>query len=153
MANLTRWDPLRDMVTMRQVFDRVFEDSFNAPSSFAGAAGTAIDMVETGGEVIVKAVMPGIRPEDADISVSGDVLTIKGQTARQDYGQEANYLFSEIGYGSYSRSITLPVSVNPDRAEASFENGVLTLVLPKIEEVKPKQIKVKSTRMIEGKKA
>jgi len=96
--------------------------------------------------------LPGFKPEEVDISITGDTLTLKGEHREEKETKNENYLLQERSYGSFSRSITIPVEVKSEKAEASFEDGVLTLTLPKAEEVKPKQIKVKARPMIEGEK-
>jgi HSP20 family protein len=102
--------------------------------------------------VVVKASLPGVKPEDVDITISGDTLTIKGETKTEEEVKREDYLYQERRYGSFSRTIALPSSLQTDKAEATFENGVLTLTIPKIEEVKPKTIKVKPKEVIEGEK-
>lgn len=88
--------------------------------------------------------MPGVKPEDIDITITGDTLTIKGEVKAEEKVEKANYIRRERRYGAFSRSLTLPTSVVAEKAKAEFENGVLTLTLPKAEEVKPKTIKVKA---------
>jgi HSP20 family protein len=148
MTQLTRWEPFRDLVSLREAMDRLFEESFVRPSGAALAprmAGTlAVDMYETDDDVVVKASVPGIDPEDLDISITGDTLTIKGESKAEEEVEEENYIYRERRYGAFSRSMTIPTSVEADKADAQFEDGVLTLRLPKAEEVKPKAIKVKA---------
>jgi HSP20 family protein len=148
MANIVRWDPIRDMVSLREAMDRLFEESFVRPRGWTGTsegAGTlALDVFEDENEVTVKASIPGIKPEDIDISVTGDVLTIKGETKEEKEEKQGNYHLRERRYGAFQRSITLPTQINADKANADFKNGVLTLALPKVEEVKPKSIQIKS---------
>jgi len=93
---------------------------------------------------VVRTVVPGVKPEDLDVSVTGDTLTIKGDTRAEEEVKEENYIRRERRYGSFCRSLLVPIPVVADKAEAEFENGVLTLTLPKVEEVKPKAIKVKA---------
>jgi len=101
-------------------------------------------MYETDQEVVIKTSVPGVKPEDIDITVVGDTLTIKGETKAEEKVERANYIRQERRYGAFSRSLTLPTSIVAEKAKAEFENGVLTLTLPKAEEVKPKTIKVKA---------
>jgi len=91
----------------------------------------------------VHASIPGVKPEDIDISVTGDVLTIKGETVEEKEEKEGNYHLRERRYGAFQRAVSLPTLVRADKASAEFENGVLKLTLPKVEEVKPKSIKIK----------
>jgi HSP20 family protein len=133
--------------------DRLFEDSFVRSSRFwADSEGgdVLLDVYQTPNDVVVKASLPGIKPEEVNISITGDVLTIKGEHKEEKEVKEKDYLIKEHRYGSFSRSITIPISVKSDKAEAIFENGILTLTLPKSEEVKPKQIKIKPKAVIEG---
>jgi len=134
--------------------DRLFEDSFVRPWRFwpdqLGRGELPIDMYQTANEVVVKAALPGLKPEEVDISISGDTLTIKGEHKEEQEVKQEDYFYKERRYGSFSRSVTIPVQVKSDKAEAVFENGVLTLTLPKAEEIKPKQIKIKPKVMIEG---
>jgi HSP20 family protein len=153
---IVRWQPFQELVSLREAMDRLFEDSFVRPSLpiayFGETMGAAVDMYQNDKEVVVKASLPGVKPEEVDISVTGDVLTIKGEHKEEEETKEKNYFRKEIRYGTFSRSLQLPVAVKSDKAEAVFENGVLTLTLPKAEEAKPKQIKVKAKKVIEGKK-
>ncbi len=155
--NLIRWQPFSDVVTLRQAMDRLFDDSFVRPARFAGLFGEGaekpIDMYQTDEEVVVKASVPGVKPEQVDVTITGDTLTIKGETKTEEEVKKENYFRKERSYGAFSRSILLPSSLQTDKAEASFENGVLTLTIPKAEESKPKQIKIKPQGVIEGKKA
>jgi HSP20 family protein len=128
--------------------DRLFEESFVRPRAGwlapFGAETLAVDMYETDEDVIVKTSVPGVKAEDIDITVTGDTLTIKGETKAEEKVERANYVRQERRYGAFSRSVTLPTSIVAEQAKAEFDNGVLTLTLPKAEEVKPKAIKVKA---------
>jgi HSP20 family protein len=99
-------------------------------------------MYQTADEVVIKASLPGVKPEDVDITVSGDTVTIKGETKTEEEIKREDYLYQERRYGVFSRSVRLPGSMQMDKAEAVFENGVLKLTIPKAEEAKPKSIKV-----------
>jgi HSP20 family protein len=101
-------------------------------------------MYETDEAVVVKSAIPGVDPADMDISIHGDTLTIKGETKMKEEIEEGNYVCREHYYGAFSRSLTIPVSIEADAAEAEFEDGILTLTLPKAEELKPKAIEVKT---------
>ncbi|HIH37249.1 MAG TPA: Hsp20/alpha crystallin family protein [Methanocellales archaeon] len=152
---MVRWEPFREMVSLRNAMDRLFEDSFVRPSSIWQDGGVdliPVDMYQTDNDVVVKASLPGFKPEEVDISISGDTLTIKGEHKEEKETKDENYFRRELRYGSFNRVLPLPVQIKSDKAEAQFENGVLTLTLPKAEEVKPKQIKIKPKAMIEGSK-
>lgn len=150
MTNLVRWEPFRDLISLREAMDRLFEESFVRP--WGGwmrpgeAQAPAIDMYETGNAVVVKATLPGVKPDDLDIHITGDTLTIRGEVKREEETREANYIRRERYYGSFARSLPLPTRVVADDAEAVFEHGILTLTLPKAEEVKPRPIKVKTKK-------
>lgn len=144
--NLIRWEPWSELMSLREAMDRLFEESFVRPRAGwlapFGAETLAVDMYETDNEVVVKTAVPGVKPEDIDVSITGDVLTIKGETKAEEKVEKANYIRQERRYGAFSRSLSLPSTVVADKATAEFENGILTLTLPKAEEVKPKTIKV-----------
>jgi len=148
MSNLVRLEPFRDLISLREAMDRLFEDSFVRPTGGqmvpAGTGTLAVDMYETDEAIVVKSAIPGVDPENLDITVTNDMLTIKGETRTEAEVKEENYIRRERRYGSFCRSLAIPLSVVADKAEAEFENGVLTLTLPKAEEVKPKAIKVKA---------
>ncbi len=156
MSNLTRWDPFRDMWSMRSNLDRFFE---NALANFGAdwnpnTWDLALDVAETNDEYLVKASLPGVNPDEVEITYDSNILTIKGETKKDQTIDEDRYHLRERRYGSFSRSISLPSAVKPDQIEAVYNAGVLTLHLPKSEEAKPKRIKVRqeaSKRMIEGK--
>jgi HSP20 family protein len=147
MANITRFDPFSEMVTLRQAMDRLFEDSFVNPltlRSYNGEApGPALDVHETGDEIVVTAALPGLKAEDVNITITGQTLTVRGEFKADDKVKREQYLYRERRYGSFQRQLQLPVRVQGDAATASFEDGVLTLAIPKAEEVKPRQIEVK----------
>jgi HSP20 family protein len=128
--------------------NQLFEDSIVRPRGAAlapRATGTlAIDMYETDEAVVVRSAIPGVDPADIDISIHGDTLTIKGETRMEEEVEEKNYIYRERYYGAFSRSLNIPVSVQANDADAEFEDGILTLTLPKAEELKPKAIKVKT---------
>ncbi len=156
MNYITRRDPFREMMSLRSAMDRLFDDAFFSGRGewqpFSGEL--ALDVAEKGDEFIVKASIPGMSPDDLDISFSGRTLTIKGEYKAEEEKEDVQYHLRERRYGSFARSLTLPTPVNADAIQAHFENGVLTLTLPKSEEVKPKRIAVQgadSSRMIEGK--
>jgi HSP20 family protein len=143
-------------MSLRDAMDRLFEDSFvRAPRLWPrlGEWELPMDLYQTADKVVLKATIPGFKPEEVDISITDDTLTIKGEHKEEKEVKEENYLYRERRDGTFSRSILIPVKVKSDKAEAVFEDGVLTLTLPKAEEVKPKQIKVKAKQITEGNKA
>ena len=151
---LTRWDPFQEMLNLRRTVDRLFDNA--SPDHEWGQPtmwGLAVDVVENKDDFIVKASVPGINPDDLDISYADDTLTIKGEIKSDNEVKENQYHFRERRFGSFSRSISLPTKIKGDAIEASYQNGVVTLRLPKAEEVKPKRIAIKvgDQKMIEGK--
>jgi HSP20 family protein len=138
---------------LRDAMDRLFEDSFVHPWRLSGDSdrwALPLDMYQTDNDVVVKATLPGFKPEEVDISITGDTLSIKAEHKEEQEVRDEDYFYRERRYGTFSRSVPIPVQVKSDKAEAVFEDGILTLTLPKAEEVKPKQIKVKASKMIEG---
>jgi len=145
MANLIRWEPARDIVSLREAMDRLFDDAFTRPfGTIAGFQAPAVDLYQTDEEVVVRASLPGIKAEDVQISVTGDLLTLKGEFKEKEEKKEKAYHLHEQRYGSFERTISLPTQVLADKAKADFEDGILTVTLPKAEEVKPKTITVKA---------
>ena len=149
MTNLTRWEPTREMMTLREAMDRLFDDAFTRPFSLMRDGGAswsrpAIDMYQTDNEVVVKAAVPGFKADEVQINVTGDVLTIKGELKHEEEKKDKSWQIREHRWGAFERSIALPIGVISDRAKADFENGILTITLPKSEEVKPKTITVKA---------
>jgi HSP20 family protein len=145
MSNLTRWEPVREMMTLREAMDRLFDDAFTRPLSANGVSVVpAIDLYETADEVVMKANLPGLKSDDVQISVTSDVLTLRGKVLPVDNQKDANYHISERRSGVFERLITLPSDVQTEKAKADFENGVLTITLPKAETVKPKTIAIKA---------
>ena len=147
MSNLTRWEPVREMMTLREAMDRLFDDAFTRPLS--GRDGwsmstPAIDMYQTDNEVVVKASIPGIKAEEVQINITGDVLTLKGESKHEDERNERAWHIREHRFGSFERSVALPTAVKTDQADAVFENGILTITLPKADEVKPRTINIKA---------
>jgi HSP20 family protein len=145
MSNITRWEPFREMMSLRDLMDRLMDEPFTRSGVSPGMlSGPAIDMYQTDDEVVVKASLPGVKPDDINISITGDVLNIRGEMSEEKSTKEATYHLRERRYGSFSRTIPLPTVVVADKAQADFENGILILTLPKAEELKPKTITVKA---------
>ena len=153
MNNMTRWEPAREMMTLREAMDHLFNDAFTRPFSTARDGGAnwsspAIDMYQTDNEVVVKAAVPGFKADEVQINVTEDVLTIKGELKQEEEktssskGKEKSWQIREHRWGSFERSIALPTAVTSDKARADFENGILTITLPKSEKVKPKTITI-----------
>ena len=160
--NMIRWEPIREMTSMEEAVDHLLGEHFFHPSRFVSLWGETatvlLDVFQTEDAVVVKASLPGIRPEDVDVTISGDTLTIKGETKTEDNVKSEDYYHQERRYGTFFRSVVLPAGLQSDKADAQFENGVLTLTIPKAPEAKPRQIRVKAiangkVKAIEGKKS
>jgi HSP20 family protein len=157
MSNLTRWEPASEFMTLRDAMDRLFDDAVTRPFSLGRNGGSTwsslpIDMYQTNDDVVVKAVVPGIRPDQVQINVTGDVLTIRGEVSQEEertssaQRKDRAWHIREHRLGSFERAVALPVNVVSDKATAEFENGILTITLPKAEEVKPKTISIKARK-------
>jgi HSP20 family protein len=147
MANIVRWEPFRDMMSVRDAMDRMFEERFFRPPVPFGPwseSTLAVDMYETDESIVVKTGIPGVKAEEIDVSVTGDTLTIKAETKQEEKVERENYLRHERRVGSYCRSLTLPGGLETAKAEADYTDGVLTLTFPKAEEIRPKTIEVKT---------
>ena len=149
MANLIPWRGRREVDRFRGEIDRMFDDFFTRTPfgrSFEGGDWMpAIDMSETGKEIIVHAEVPGMEAKDIDISLNGRVLTIKGERKQEHEEKDKNYHRIERKYGSFSRSFELPADVDANNVNAAYKNGVLELNLPKTKEQSVKKIEVKTT--------
>lgn len=143
---ITRFTPMTDFVSLREAMDRLFEDSFIRPTTFTGlAAGqiaVPVDLWETNDDYHLRADLPGMSPDSIDINVTADTVTLAGETKMQTDVTSDGWLRQERRAGKFQRSFTLPVQIDPNKVQASFEHGVLDLVLPKADQVKPRSIKV-----------
>lgn len=148
MANITRFNPLNEMVSLHDAMDRLFEDSVVSPLSWRTLNGEtlspAIDVHQTADEIVVTAALPGLKADDVDITITGQTLAIRGEFKADESVGRDQILYRERRYGSFHRQLQLPVRVRSDAASATFEDGLLTLRIPKAEEVKPRQIHVKA---------
>ncbi len=144
MRTIARWEPFRGVTTLQDQINRLFNDAFErtGEQSNLSAWAPAVDIYETEHELVVKADLPDVDPKDLDIRVENNILTIRGERKFEKKVNEENYLRVERAYGSFARSFTLANTVNTDAIKADYQNGVLTLTIPKREEAKPKQVKV-----------
>jgi HSP20 family protein len=144
MTLIRRTSPMGEMISLRQAMDRLFEDSLVRPRAgyWSDEHQLALDIRTTPDTLVVEAALPGVKPDDVDISVLGDTLTISASTREEQSSTEEGYAYREIRRGSFSRTVTLPGALKTDAATASFENGILRLSIPKAEEAKPRQIKI-----------
>src|SRR5437870_11135379 len=144
MTNLSRWDPFRGISSFQEQMSRMFEDTVRGRTDQSALTtwAPAVDIYETEHELVVKADLPDVNEKDLDIRVENNVLTIRGERKFENSVSEDNYLRIERASGTFSRSFSLPNTVDPDAIKAEYRDGVLTVHVPKREEAKPKQIKV-----------
>ena len=148
MTIVRRPSPFGELLSLRSAMDHLFEDSFvRRPfgAGFDGPSALPLDVTRTADALVIEAVLPGIRPEDVEITVEDNTLSIRGEYREEKHEGEGEALVTEIRRGSVARTLTLPTGLEPDKATASFEHGVLTLKLPKAESVKPRQIRISPT--------
>jgi HSP20 family protein len=143
MSNLML-TPFREMLTLREAMDRLFDESFVRGPASANGYGLALDVQMDKDDYIVRANVPGLKPEDLHIEVVDNTITVSGEIKSERQEKQDNYLLQERRYGQFSRSVSLPTAVNSAKAEATIEHGVLTLRVPKAEEAKPKAITIKA---------
>jgi HSP20 family protein len=152
MSKIIRWNPMREASDLMNEFDRVFESPFYRArrglplrtTDVVGSWSLALDVAEKDDVFTVKASLPGVSPEDLNVTLEDNVLTVQGEIKEDETIEEETYHIRERRYGSFSRSLRFPVPVNSSEIEAAYENGVLTLTVPKAEEVKPKRIEIKA---------
>ena len=153
---LDRWDPFRELRRMEETMDRLWRGlgpTAGGPNSDIENWGIPLDVIRSGDDVIVRASLPGVKPGDINVTIEDNVLTVSGQSSTEEEHKEGSYLMRERRTGSFHRSIRLPDSIDSNKAESSYESGVLTIKLPKTEAKKAKQLKidVKDTgKAIEG---
>jgi HSP20 family protein len=139
--------PFRELERMRREMDRVWDSFFGERSiTKTGEVGEwlpSLDIAETKNDIVVKAEIPGMDPKDIDISLTNDILTIKGEKKQEKEEKEENYHLIERSYGKFMRSVQLPREVKSDKISASYKDGVLNITLPKSEEAKKKEVKIK----------
>ena len=144
--SMMRWDPFTETTSLRQAIDQLFENSVIRPSSAqpSGGLGIPVDLLEQGDALVVKASLPGVKPEDVDVQIQQNVLMITGQHHEEQERQQGRYHLAERRTGRFSRAIALPAAVDANACEATFVDGVLTLTLPKAEQARTKQIPIRT---------
>jgi HSP20 family protein len=145
MTLMRRPSPLVEAVTLREAMDRLFDDRFMRPLwTWDGEReiSPALDLYTNQEAVIAKVALPGVKPENVDVTIADDVVTIKGSFEEEKESTEAGYVHKELSRGSFSRTFALPTAIRADAATAAFKDGLLTLTLPKTKEVKPRHLKV-----------
>ena len=154
MASIVRWDPFREMVSLRDAMDQLFDNSFLGAAPRDTEAGWAmpLDVTEGDTDFVVKASLPGINPDDLEITVVDNMLTVTGEVHADEEKKDHRYHLRERRWGKFSRSVTLPTMVDADNVQAEYLHGVLTLTLPKHEQVRPHRITIRATdgKTIEG---
>ena len=145
--SIMRWRPMRDLTRIREDMNRLFDEFFSGWPEWGrglleGEWTPSIDLAEKDDEIVVTAELPGVKQDDVDITITNDILTLKGEKKEEKESKEQNYHRLERCYGSFQRSIRLPTGVQGDEAKASYRDGVLQVTIPKAEEAKPKQIKI-----------
>jgi HSP20 family protein len=144
MNSITRWDPFRNLSTLQDQVNRLFESSFQGQPDQSALTtwAPAVDIYETENELVLKAELPDVEEKDIDIRIENNMLTIRGERKFESKVKEENYLRVERTYGSFSRSFSLPATINTEAIKAEYAKGVLTIELPKRPEAKPKQVKI-----------
>jgi HSP20 family protein len=154
MTTLTRWEPWRELPSLRRAFERFFDEPFETrfpmPWRFDEFE-LAVDVAEDETAYIVKATMPGVKPEEVEVTLQNNVLTIQGEAKADKEINEERYHLRERRYGSFMRSLRMPANLKAEQIEAKHEDGVLTVRLPKMEEDKPKKIAIKAMTTGNGK--
>ena len=145
-----RPSPFGELLSLRQAMDRLLEDSFVRPranwaTTAEGGSALPLDVSTTADALVIEAALPGVRPEDVEITVEEGTLTIRGSHREERKDDEGEYLVQEIRRGEYSRSLSLAAGLEPDKAEATFQDGILALRIPRAEQVKPRQIRINAT--------
>jgi HSP20 family protein len=145
MTLVRRPSPFGETMTLRQAMDRLFDDDYRPWRWLAGGPdgpGLPLDVTASNDSLTIEAALPGIKPEDVDITLENGTVTISGRTAEEHSAEEGSYVLQEIRRGNFSRTVTLPTGLEADKARATFENGILRLEIPKAEQMKPRQIKI-----------
>lgn len=142
---LERWEPFRDLADIQAEMDRLFDTFFSRPVRVGNQVWAPfVDVYETKDELVVSAELPGINEKEIQVTMTGDLLTIKGERSQEREMKDENYHRLERFYGKFERNIPIPVPVQSNKIKATYRNGVLEIHLPKAEEVKPKEIKIEA---------
>jgi HSP20 family protein len=143
--NLVQWSPFRDMSLLQNQMNRIFQETMQGWPASTDGGGTwmpAADIFETENDLLVKVDLPGVDPKQTDVRVENNVLTIRGERQLEEETNKENFHRVERTYGTFSRSFTLPASVNADKIQANYKNGVLSITLPKAEQARPRRIQI-----------
>ena len=143
---IIRWDPFRDLVTLRERMNRLFEDAFTSRGEekdlVASSWSPSVDIYETENEIVLTAEVPGVNEKNIEIKLEDNTLSLKGERNFEKETKEENYHRIERAYGSFYRSFTLPRNIDQDNIKAESENGLLRITMPKKPELKPKKVKI-----------
>jgi HSP20 family protein len=147
MMDLIQWNPLREMVSLRERMNRLFDDSWCRTDGYGddvamGMWSPAVDMFEKDDHLVIKAELPGMEKKDINLDLKDGVLTLRGERKHENQVQDENFYRREMSYGKFVRTFSLPSDVDPEKIKAEFQNGLLTIEVPKPEQHKPKQITV-----------
>ena len=157
MKALTRWDPFAEVPHVRRLMDRIFDDTLFRPYRLGvwtqEEGHIRLDIYQTKDEVVAKASLPGVKPEEMEISIDHNTLTIRGEVKGSEDVDQDSYVLRERRRGTFQRSVTLPNNLKTDKTVADFEDGILTISIPKADEAKTKTIKVNPVHRTESKKA
>jgi HSP20 family protein len=150
---MERWDPFREMMSLRDAMDRLLAESFvwpSRPRAFGGRGTFPVDVVDRDDHFEVRAELPGIKPEDVEVTIRQNVLTIRGESRTQEERREERWVIHERQAGTIERTLTLPMPINAETSEARYEDGVMVLTLPKAEEARPRRITVQGASRLQG---
>jgi HSP20 family protein len=146
---IVRWEPFRDLVSLQERMNRLFDESFRGINRTSGeedwvggAWAPAVDIYEQNGNIVLKAELPGIDPKDVDVKVENNILTLRGERKLDNEVKRENYHRVERAYGTFTRSFTLPNVVDTEKIKAEYKDGLLRMTLPKKDEARPKQISI-----------
>jgi HSP20 family protein len=147
MMDLIQWNPLREMVSLRERMNRLFDDSWFRTDGYGddvamGMWSPAVDMFEKNDHLVIKAELPGMEKKDINLDLKDGVLTLRGERKHENQVQDENFYRREMSYGKFVRTFSLPSDVDSEKIKAEFQNGLLTIEVPKPEQHKPKQITV-----------
>jgi HSP20 family protein len=143
--SVERWDPLREVGDFQSEFNRVFDEFFGRAGNMPGGDrvwAPAVDMYETKDDLVVTAELPGVNEKEVQLSITGDLLSLRGERTLNQETKQESFHRGERWYGRFERHLSLPISVQADKVKATYRDGVLTITLPKAEEIKPKSIKI-----------
>ena len=145
MTTIRRWEPMREVMTLREAMEQLYNDAFTSSSGLRTVTSAPpVDVYQTDDDIVVKATLPGFTKDDVDITLTDNILTLRGKIEKEEESEEKSYYIREQSYDSFERSLRLPVEVDLKKVEALFEDGILTINLPKAEAVKPKSIMIKA---------